>query len=56
MKFITTIPVAEGGYTAMIEGRPQTAVGGQTENDAIAELIKLHGEDYFQIQILKKKE
>ncbi len=56
MKFITVTPVAGGGFTAMVEDRPSTTVGGDTENDAIANLIKEQGEDYFQIQILKKKE
>jgi hypothetical protein len=56
MKFITVTPVSEGGFTAMIEGRPNTTVGGNTEKEAIAELLIKHGEDYFQIQILRKKE
>lgn len=54
MKFITITPVEGGGVTAQIENRPETTVGGTTENDAIANLIITHGEAYFEITILRK--
>ncbi|MBP6884403.1 MAG: hypothetical protein KBC17_01095 [Candidatus Pacebacteria bacterium] len=56
MKFITIIPGNEGGFAAMIEGKPETTVGGLDKNEAIVNLLEKYGEDYFNLMILEKKE
>ena len=57
MQFITVSPSSEGsGFIAQYENKNETAIAGATEYEAIGRLVATHGEQYSELQILRKKE